>query len=78
MMEVFKSVATQGPLVAFLFYLFVENRKIIGTKDEQISLLNQKLLDQQEKSFDKVAAISKDSNAVLAAISEAFKGARNV
>lgn len=78
MMEVFKSVATQGPLVGFLFYLFVENRKAIENKDTQISLLNQRLLEQQEKSFDKVAAISKDSNAVLSAISEAFKGARNV
>jgi hypothetical protein len=73
--SIVSSIATQGPLVGFLFYLHVQNGKKLDTKDLEIAELNKELRENQEKSFDKLATISKDQNTVLSAINETFKEA---
>ena len=73
--SIVSSIATQGPLVGFLFYLHIQNGKKLDEKDMEIISLNKELREIQEKSFDKLATISKDSNAVLSAVNETFKEA---
>jgi len=73
--SIVSSIVTQGPLVAYLFWRDVQNGKKIDTKEAEIVSLNKELREIQEKSFDKLATISKDSNAVLSAVNETFKEA---
>lgn len=49
--EVLKSIATQGPLVAFLFYLHIQNEKKLDKKDEEIKTLNKCILDMHKEAI---------------------------
>lgn len=69
------SIAAQGPLVGFLFYLFVQNGKKLDSKDIEIADLNKELRENQEKYLNKSYELTTQTNTVLTAVKEAFKGA---
>lgn len=72
--SIVNSMVTQGPLVAFLFFLFIENRKAIKEKDDQISALNKELREIQDRSFDRVSGVVERYHTFASAIQGAIKG----
>lgn len=70
--EVFKSVATQGPLVGFLFYLYIQNGKTIEAKDDAIAALNKELRDNQEKHLTKTYESINNNTIAFSALKEAL------
>lgn len=72
--DVFKSLATQGPLVGFLFYLYYEGRMSSRLQNDKIDALQKELLDNQEKYLNKSFDQQAQTNAILAALKDAFKG----
>ncbi len=72
--DVFKSLATQGPLVGFLFYLYYEGRTSSRLQNDKIDALQKELLDNQEKYLNKSFDQQAQTNAILAALKDAFKG----
>lgn len=55
LIEVFKSVATQGPLVGFLFYLYVQNDKKLDAKDTRISSMTDVIIEMHRETINTVA-----------------------
>lgn len=55
LIEVFKSVATQGPLVGFLFYLYVQNQKTIDTKDAHINAMTNAIIEMHKETVNTIA-----------------------
>jgi len=53
--EVFKSVATQGPLVGFLFYLYVQNEKKIEAKDAKLGTMTDVIIAMHKETINTVA-----------------------
>jgi len=72
--DVFKSLATQGPLVGFLFYLYYEGRTSSRLQNDKIDALQKELRDNQEKYLNKSFDQQAQTNAILAALKDAFKG----
>lgn len=50
-LEVFKSVATQGPLVGFLFYLVVNGRDELKQKDARIKEMTDLIIQMGNQSL---------------------------
>lgn len=67
-------IAKQGPLVGLLLYLMVRNQKQIDAKEAVIENLHKEIRDMQNKFFDRVETLKKDSESVLIAIKDAIKG----
>ena len=72
--DVFQSLITQGPLVGFLFYLYYEGRTSSRLQNDKIDALQKELRDNQEKYLNKSFDQQAQTNAVLAALKDAFKG----
>jgi hypothetical protein len=72
--EIILDIAKQGPLVGLLLYLMVRNQSQLDKRDGIISNLHKEIHDLQERSFERLASIKKDSDAVLTALKDAFKG----
>lgn len=72
--ELIMDIAKQGPLVGLLLYLMIRNNQLIDKRDTTINALNEKIHEIQDKSFERLAAIKRDSDAVLSAVKDAFKG----
>lgn len=73
--EVFKSIATQGPLVGFLFYLYIQNEKKIEKKDAENAQLNRELRESIEQNLNKTNDAIVNNTMALNAIREAFRNA---
>lgn len=74
-MEVFKSIVAQGPLVGFLFYLYIQNEKKIDKKDNENAALNKELRESIEQNLNKTNDAIVNNTMALNAIREAFKNA---
>lgn len=72
--EIIVEIGKQGPLVGLLLWLLVDNRKRLDAKETTIESLHKEMRGMQEQFFDRLAVIKKDSESVLIAIKEAFKG----
>lgn len=72
--ELILDIAKQGPLVGLLLYLMIDNRKHLDAKEAIIESLHKEMRDMQNQFFDRLATMKKDSESVLTAIKEAFKG----
>ena len=72
--DVFQSLITQGPLVGFLFYLYYEGRTSSRLQNDKIDAWQKELRDNQEKYLNKSFDQQAQTNAVLAALKDAFKG----
>lgn len=72
--EIIVDIAKQGPLVGLLLWLLVDNRKRLDAKEAIIETLHKEIRDMQNQFFDRLATMKKDSESVLTAIKEAFKG----
>lgn len=73
--EVFKSIATQGPLVGFLFYLYIQNGKTIEKKDTEITALNKELRESMEQYLTRSHEAINNNTVALNAFKEALKNA---
>lgn len=67
-------IAKQGPLVGILLYQLIRNQRLIDERDAAISALHKEMREIQDKSFERLAAIKRDGDAVLSALKDAFKG----
>lgn len=56
--ELFKSIVTQGPLVAFLFYLYIQNEKRIEKKDAENANLNKEMRGFMENQLNKAHEVT--------------------
>jgi hypothetical protein len=72
--ELILDIAKQGPLVGLLLYLMVRNQRQLDERDGIITNLHKEMRDIQDKSFERLASIKKDSDAILSALKDAFKG----
>lgn len=70
--KVFESVATQGPIVALLFYLYIQNGKVIEKKDGTIADLNKELRDMLERNLNKTHEAINNNTIALNAFREAL------
>ena len=69
-LEVFRSIATQGPLVGFLFYQYVENKKTIEAKDLRINALFDLLVGVQKETVVAVTNHSHQSQRIADALED--------
>lgn len=53
--EVFKSIATQGPLVGFLFYLYVKNEEKIKEKDARIKEMTDTIVETGRETLTTIS-----------------------
>lgn len=72
--EIILDIAKQGPLVGLLLYLMVRNQRQLDERDGIIAALHKEMRELQDKSFERLASMKKDSEAVLTALKDAFKG----
>lgn len=72
--EILLDIAKQGPLVGLLLWLYVDGRKRETENMARIDALQKELRDNQEKYLNKSFDQQAQTNAILAALKDAFKG----
>jgi hypothetical protein len=69
------SIASQGPLVALLFYLHVQGDKKLAAKDVEIATLNKELRTTLETNLTKSHEAITNNTIALSAFKEVLKHA---
>lgn len=84
--EIAKSLITQGPLVALLFWLYVQNNvklekkdeqiaRLISEKDKSVAELNKEMREFQEKSLNKANEVFVNITAAVNGLKETLRNA---
>lgn len=71
--EVLKNLASQGPLVCFLFYMYLQNQKTIEKKDEELSALNKECRVSIEGNLNKTNDAINNNTVAVNALKDTFR-----
>lgn len=72
-LEVLKNVASQGPIVGLLFYLYLQNNRTVEKKDEEISALNKEMRVSIENNLTKTNDALNNNTFALNALRDTFR-----